>query len=225
MLILIVADNKKSQGGLMNFIYKTILSIILALYSLSSHAVVLDIQGGILMGASEVDVNSIQYDVAFQNGTCVTLFDGCDNNSDFSFALPFNDPSLIILAMESLLNQVFLDVASGNFDSDPETINGCSNFSLCAVLTPAFVNLGSGGVGIVTAFNYSEEFRDRIGSGGGGSSGDTTPTDFFTYAVWSPTPENNPDPSVSVPEPSTLLLFAFGLFGLLTVNKKYTVST
>ena len=41
--------------------------------------------GGQLTGFTDVDVNGTLYDVDFSDGTCVALFDGCDEAGDFTF--------------------------------------------------------------------------------------------------------------------------------------------
>jgi hypothetical protein len=37
------------------------------------------------MGASDVLVDGSLYDVQFLDGTCIDLYDGCDEVSDFTF--------------------------------------------------------------------------------------------------------------------------------------------
>src|SRR5688572_27474840 len=78
----------------------------------SAEAAVLQVSGGELTGALEVDVGGTLYNVAFVEGTCVDLFSGCDEVSDFTFTSLGGATQ----ASQALLDQVFLDVTEGNFD-------------------------------------------------------------------------------------------------------------
>src|SRR5262245_6455581 len=114
-----------------------LLSLLLPLYLLvvPASAATLIVQDGFLMGATGVDVQGTSYDVAFGDGTCNSLFNGCTQ-----FA--FTDASSALAASSALLDQVFIDSASYAFDSRPDLTNGCLyNDSLvtlygCSALTP-----------------------------------------------------------------------------------------
>ncbi|MCY4336592.1 MAG: VPLPA-CTERM sorting domain-containing protein [Litoreibacter sp.] len=81
---------------------------------------------GQLMGASNVEIDGSFFDVVFVDGSCVSVFSGCDDASDFiAFS---NSPAL------ALLEQVFLDRPFGQFDSAPELINGITDESSATVL-------------------------------------------------------------------------------------------
>jgi len=101
-----------------------------------THAdVALDVRGGQLFGASDVPVGDMLFDVEFVDGTCVAVFDGCDESSDFEFATLADAR----LAGEVLLAEVFLDVGLGTFDTDPLLTNGCGpdpDLADCIVLIP-----------------------------------------------------------------------------------------
>ncbi len=124
--------------------YLFILSI---LYSSNSIGAVLNTSGGILTGASGVNVNGTLYDVAFREGTCADLFSGCDQNSDFIFSNPSNDGTLLGNAMLALLEQVLIDSPLGAFDSNPALTYGCYVASECRIISPLFVNGSSMGLG------------------------------------------------------------------------------
>jgi hypothetical protein len=62
----------------------TLLALAVCLAS-AANAAMLNIVGGQLIGASNVDVGGGLYDVVFTDGTCIALFSGCDSNSDFAF--------------------------------------------------------------------------------------------------------------------------------------------
>ena len=71
--------------------------------TVAGHAVVLDFDGsGNVTGAQDVDVNGTYHDVQFEDGTCVTLFNGCTSTSDF----PFHDLTDATAAAQALLDQV-----------------------------------------------------------------------------------------------------------------------
>ena len=80
----------------------------------------LTVVDGELQGASGVDVGGVLFDVSFLDGTCISVFDGCDDVSDFTF----QSQADAALAGQALLDQVFVDGAQGNFDSQPELTRG-----------------------------------------------------------------------------------------------------
>src|SRR5687767_14679766 len=98
----------------------------------SAQAAVLQVSGGELTGALGVNVGGTLYDVQFVEGTCVGLFSGCDEASDFTFT----SAESAVQASQELLNQVFLDVAQGNFDTQPELTLGCEEPAACVAFTP-----------------------------------------------------------------------------------------
>ena len=171
-----------------------------------------------MFGATEVNVNGALYDVSFLDGTCIELYDGCDENTDFPFTNPadLNDVVLLRAAMQALLDQVFIDSTLGAFDTEPESMNGCNVTGGCRVSTPLFANVGADTAGVVFAFNSNQQdtegAKDLIGSGGGTRTFDTRPNsptaeDISVYAVWNGT--------AVVPIPSAIWLFGSGLLGLV----------
>jgi len=205
-----------------------ILSLSTMSYSAFSYSATLNISDGILMGASDVDVNGVLYDVQFLDGTCEDLFSGCDDNSDFTFSNPLNDGTQINAAMTALLEQVFLDSPLGAFDTSPALINGCILSTQCTAQTPLFVNVAGNGLGITAAVNRDVVLNaqvnaaDHILAGGGQRSFDSTnlnqfnsATDRTVYAVWS-------NASV-VPVPPALWLFGSGLLTLIGFSKRKSI--
>ena len=78
-------------------------------------------------------VDGSSYDVAFSDGTCAALFDGCDSVSDFAF----QSYAGALSASLALRDQVFLDSGLGLFDSDPRLTAGCDDPAFgCQALTP-----------------------------------------------------------------------------------------
>jgi len=198
-------------------ILKISLGVFLLVYSAFTCSATLIVDNGALMGATGVDVNGILYDVSFVDGTCIGLFNSCNENTDFPFTNPddLNNDVLLRAAMQALLDQVFIDSQLGAFDSQPELMNGC-NISGCAIGTPLWVS-GAGGLGMAVAFNWVQEKDDVISFGGGGLNTDDTSLipgfeDSRVYAVW--------NQSAVVPVPAAIWLFVSGLAGLFAFGKK-----
>ena len=106
---------------------KFVLAVGLVLMASSAQAATLNVVGGELLGASGVIVDGSLYDVEFADGTCIALYDGCDETSDFTFT----DLASAVLASQALLDQVFLDGPSGNFDTQPALTTGCGTSREC----------------------------------------------------------------------------------------------
>ncbi len=120
---------------------------------------ILSISNGQLVGARNVEANGSLFDVTFADGSCSQLFSGCGSTADFPFTANFEVSGFLT----ALRDQVFLDSAAGNFDSDPSLTFGCEDGTRCNVLVPTFVR--SSGLLLANGF-----------SNGGGSS-----LDFFVF--------------------------------------------
>ena len=171
-----------------------------ALTASSAFAATLNVVGGQLLGASEVIVDGSSYNVEFLDGTCIALYSGCDEASDFTFP----SSAAALLASQALLDQVFLDGAE-LFDTDPALTAGCT-IDLCLTLTPWAADLVN--VQVSIRFNNDEEGGDVVTSGAVAVGDDFAGDGLFVYAVWSP-----------VPEPGTAVLMGLGLLGL-SVRKR-----
>jgi hypothetical protein len=166
--------------------------------STSASALTLNVVGGQLLGASNVEVEGVLYDVLFTDGSCIELFSGCNESSDFLFT---NEVEALAVAT-ALDQQVFLDGPEGSFDTVPALTSGCESATVCDVYVPYYSNGTT--VQLTRVQNRTPPGADEVE---GGrliiAVSDDLSSDFGTYAVFTP-----------VPEPSAGLLVAIGLVGL-----------
>ena len=163
----------------------------------SANVVLLVDSNGWLTGATGVVVGGDVYNVAFRDGSCIDLFGGCDDPSDFTF----NTQPTARDASNALLNFVFLDGTSGNFDSDTTSIVGCFSTLGCVALTPYGISANYANYDAAANYIVNE---DGALSGNVLRTTNTTSNDQAVYAVWTK--------ASSVPEPSPLALL--GLAGI-----------
>jgi hypothetical protein len=177
--------------------------------TVAGHAVVIDTDGsGKVTGAQDVDVNGAFYDVQFEDGTCVSVFNGCTSTADF----PFHNLTDALAAAQALLDQVLPNTF-------PFHASGCTFSFECFSFIPYDVTSPNMDFSFVDNSTFIVGFfpPPNFGSGNG------IPTDFDTtipggaddknFAVFTPSP-------VSTPEPGTVTLLGVGLAGLMVRWRK-----
>lgn len=166
---------------------------------------------GLLIGANNVDVGGVIYNVTFADGSCNSLFNGCT-----STAFAFHTPSDASLAAQALLDQVFIDGPAGQFDSHPEKTLGCSSVDQCATIIPYNTHVVfSRFVDSVLDINSSASngnFDTTIGFFDFASS-DTAFNIYQNYAIFELAPRQ-------VPEPSSSALIGVAMAGLAFARRR-----
>jgi hypothetical protein len=178
----------------------------------SASAVSLQIDGaGLLTGATGVVVNGDTYSVTFLDGSCISVFNGCDNAAE-DFA--FTTEALALSASQALLDSVF----TGIYDDDPTLTFGCSSVIGCRVETPYRIRplLSDFQVDVAYAANNSVIIaNDALGLDPTTFTvEDTTTKPQSVWALWSP------ESAQQVPEAPTIVMLAAGLVGLGFIRRR-----
>ncbi|MEM8553589.1 MAG: VPLPA-CTERM sorting domain-containing protein [Pseudomonadota bacterium] len=152
---------------------------------------------GQLTGATDIDVDGMLYDVAFVNGSCVEVFNGCD-----PVLFTFQSLDEARAATRALRDQVFRDrpAEEAVFNTEPELTEGCSNTEGCFIRTPY------GRVGQTVQVRIFGNLDRTVLDGFETNTHQITNNNGLrTYAVWTPTP---------VPLPGAAWMILLGLGAL-----------
>ena len=131
-----------------------LLVLALSFVSSSAFAATLNVVGGQLMGASDVLVDGNLYDVQFLDGTCIDLYNGCDEASDFTF----QTEASAILASQALRDQVFDDWSPSAFQTNPALTNGCQPASVTCFVASLIPSIPTSGSFVPYAILVDTEF-------------------------------------------------------------------
>lgn len=192
---------------------RVILILLWSVLFTSTASAGLILNGNKLMGATDINVGGTLYDVYFAEGSCSALFNGCDEESDFTF-----DSANALLASQALFDQVLTDGPQGLFDSNPGLTFGCvKHANVCSIYTPYLpfrpitgpivysrgaLNTAPNVYLPVQRVFINDLSRDHYNSSQVSGS---------TWAIWSPTP---------VPEPNTITMILLALMFLYFRHRK-----
>jgi hypothetical protein len=161
------------------------------------------VSGGKLTGATGVVVGGTTYNVEFVDGTCGSVFTGCDAASDFTFQTQANAQA----ARDALLAQVLL----GTYDTTPGLTAGCAlGTESCIVYVPYALD----GSNVLGASLNNGTASNTIGNSSTPSSFDLTQFSGQTWARFSLA-------TTAVPEPGSWAMMLLGFAGIgLAVRRR-----
>lgn len=193
-------------------------SLALTAFLQPAAAATIQVEGGELVGATDLQAGDAIVDVSFVDGSCAEVFDGCDELSDFQqFENEFARSIL-----EAIRDDVIVDGAAGAFDSNALLTRGCERgvrnldfgcgFALPLVRTgnigsdfiPGAVlgNLSAGTSGIDKRISFGSVFQGNT-----------------TQAVWVVVSNIRTDVA-AVPLPASLPMIAVALFAIGAIGRR-----
>lgn len=158
------------------------------------------VSGGILTGATGVEVGGMLYDVEFVDGTCASGFSGCGSSANFAF----NTESTARAAGQALLDQVF----TGIYGDDGSKTLGCSSYGSCSSLIPYALDGSSLYVALSENCGLGADCTDNVSSDIVVKTFDTSVNPVAVYARFTATT------SGAVPEPATWAMMLLGFAGI-----------
>lgn len=169
----------------------------------STNAILQVNSDGFLLGAKGVKVGVNFYNVTFVDGTCASLFNGCDAATDFTF----RTQSDATLAANALLSQVFINSSYGNFTNRPDKITGCTSSATCHTEIPFAMRTAST-VHLVEVRNNASG-TDSTYYNYAALTSDTS-TDTYNYRNFA----KFELAAAAVPEPTSIALMGLAFAGL-----------
>jgi len=143
------------------------------------------------------------------DGTCIDLFNGCDESSDFVFFDPLDAEE----ASNALIAQVF-DRERDTVDTDPTFTLGITYLEVGIMFTP-FEVIGDS-VNGHCALNLDGRLPDYVAPCAATTTSDFTIFSDATYAVWTPVS--------AVPIPAAIWLFGTAMIGLVGFGKRKSLT-
>lgn len=183
--------------------------------AMPSRAVILHVEDGLLTGASDVNLFGNLYRMEFVNGSCQSLFAGCDELADFTWQSRAEADAVYAFMRDN----VFVDELNiGNFRSDMNSVFGCeSAIGNCFINEPYFVESDS--FGTYTGMDHVL-FPGALHGGGFAqrrSDFDTTDDPNSVFAVWYVT--SGEGPPIVVNAPGNMFFFLLLSFIVLWKQK------
>ncbi len=198
-----------------------LISLALLGVSHNSSAATIDVAAGTIAGtgqlthAKNINVGGTLYDVEFVDGTCITVFSGCDSVLYFAFG----SESTAKVAAQNLADQVFGGAFDGSiYDSDPGMVNGIEITGGGAIHYTPYALDGADRVLVSRSINFfGASLNDGLGTTETSSwlkNIDLTGRSNITYLNWTPSPVS------AVPVPAAVWLFGTALVGLIGFGKR-----
>ena len=167
-------------------------------------------------GASGIDVNGSLFDAEFIDGSCIDLFSGCDDDSDFAIAADH-----IFDAMTSLLGLIN---ATPAIDDNPQ-VAGCFAAYNCGMISPYMTSGVGSGVILLFNANVGSGIEDQLGIIGLDRYVDTSLSPGRTWTRWSLHVNEGDVAPVPLPVPILLLACAIAcLFALSSFKNRPNLS-